>query len=153
MKDRLIGKLALGFIFGAVIGDLIVIIINAISKSGYLFAAPKLVSSVGPDAAVLLQTLLSGIHGLVCIGGTEFFRIERWSLLRSTATHFACVIISYLIVGFILGWISFDISLVITLAVIVIGYFIIWIIMGTALKKDVAEMNSELEKYKKENSK
>ncbi|MBP5161715.1 MAG: DUF3021 domain-containing protein [Spirochaetales bacterium] len=153
MKERLVGKLALGFIIGAVVGDIIVFVINIISRNGCLFAAPKLVNSVGPDAAVLLQTFLSGVHGLVCFGGTEFFRIERWSLFRATLTHFLCVITSYFIIGTILGWIGFDITSVITLAIIVIVYFIIWIIMGKVLKKDVTQMNSNLEKYKEENSK
>ena len=87
MKDRLVGKLSLGFILGAVSGNLIVLFINIVAKTGYLFATPTMIDSFGREGAVLLQSLFSGLYGLVCFGGTEFYRIEKWSLLKSTIAH------------------------------------------------------------------
>ena len=153
MKDRIVNKLALGFIFGAISGTLIVLLINTISKSSYHIATPELAEAIGTEAAVILQTLLSGLYGLVCIGGTEFYRIERWSLLRSTMTHLLCILVSFSIVGLILRWIHFDIPSLLFLLTIAVVYFIIWLIMSLRWKKSIREMNSELEKYKEENSK
>ena len=153
MKDRLVNKLALGFIFGAVSGTLIVLLINTISKSSYHIATPDLAEAIGTEAAVILQTMLSGLYGLVCIGGTEFFRIEKWSLLRSTMTHLVCILVSFTTIGLILRWIRFDLPSLLFLLFIAVAYFIIWIIMSIRWKRSIREMNSELEKYKKENSK
>ena len=153
MKDRLVNKLALGFIFGAIVGTLIVLLINTISKSSYHIATPDLAEAIGTEAAVILQTLLSGLYGLVCIGGTEFFRIEKWSLLRSTMTHLVCILVSFTTIGLILKWIRFDLPSLLFLLFIAVAYFIIWIIMSIRWKRSIREMNSELEKYKKENSK
>lgn len=153
MKDRLVNKLALGFIFGAISGTLIVLLINTISKSSYHIATPDLAEAIGTEAAVILQTLLSGLYGLVCIGGTEFFRIEKWSLLRSTMTHLVCILVSFTTIGLILKWIRFDLPSLLFLLFIAVAYFIIWIIMSIRWKRSIREMNSELEKYKKENSK
>ena len=153
MKDRLVNKLALGFICGAISGTLIVLLINAISKSSYHIATPDLAEAIGTEAAVILQTMLSGLYGLVCIGGTEFFRIEKWSLLRSTMTHLVCILVSFTTIGLILRWIRFDLPSLLFLLFIAVAYFIIWIIMSIRWKRSIREMNSELEKYKKENSK
>ena len=153
MKDRLVNKLALGFIFGAISGTLIVLLINTISKSNYHIATPALAEAIGTEVAVILQTLLSGLYGLVCIGGTEFYRIERWSLLRSTMTHLVCILVSFTTIGLILKWIRFDLPSLLFLLFIAVAYFIIWIIMSIRWKRSIREMNSELEKYKKENSK
>ena len=153
MKDRLVNKLALGFIVGAISGTLIVLLINTISKSSYHIATPDLAEAIGTEAAVILQTLLSGLYGLVCIGGTEFFRIEKWSLLRSTMTHLVCILVSFTTIGLILRWIRFDLPSLLFLLFIAVAYFIIWIIMSIRWKRSIREMNSELEKYKKENSK
>lgn len=153
MKDRLVNKLALGFIVGAISGTLIVLLINTISKSSYHIATPDLAEAIGTEAAVILQTMLSGLYGLVCIGGTEFFRIEKWSLLRSTMTHLVCILVSFTTIGLILRWIRFDLPSLLFLLFIAVAYFIIWIIMSIRWKRSIREMNSELEKYKKENSK
>ena len=153
MKDRLVNKLALGFIVRAISGTLIVLLINTVSKSSYHIATPDLAEAIGTEAAVILQTLLSGLYGLVCIGGTEFFRIEKWSLLRSTMTHLVCILVSFTTIGLILRWIRFDIPSLLFLLTIAVAYFIIWIIMSIRWKRSIREMNSELEKYKKENSK
>lgn len=153
MKDRLVNKLALGFIFGAISGTLIVLLINTMSKSSYHIATPDLAEAIGTESAVILQTLLSGLYGLVCIGGTEFFRIEKWSLLRSTMTHLVCILVSFSTIGLILRWIRFDLPSLLFLLFIAVAYFIIWIIMSIRWKRSIREMNSELEKYKKENSK
>lgn len=153
MKSRLVGKLVLGFIVGAVLGDLITIIINLAAKNDFLLATSSLAQSVGTTMAVILQSLLAGIHGLVCFWGTEFYYKENWSLLKATLTHLMCILASYCIVGFILGWIRFDIPSMLTFIAIIIAFFIIWIIMGTIWKRTIREMNSELEQYKKENSK
>ena len=153
MKDRLVNKLALGFIVGAISGTLIVLLINTISKSSYHIATPDLAEAIGTESAVILQTLLSGLYGLVCIGGTEFFRIEKWSLLRSTMTHLVCILVSFSTIGLILRWIRFDLPSLLFLLFIAVAYFIIWIIMSIRWKRSIREMNSELEKYKKENSK
>ena len=153
MKNGLVGKLSLGFIIGAVFGNLVVLIINTASKTGCMFATPAMIDSFGKEAAVLLQTVFSGLYGLVCFGGTEFYRIEKWSLLRSTMTHLGCILVSFTVIGLLLGWIGFDIPSLLFLVAIVAGFFIIWLIMRAIWKKNIREMNAELAKYKEENSK
>ena len=153
MKDRLVGKLSLGFILGAVLGNLIVLFINLTAKTGYMFATPTMIDSFGKEGAVLLQSLFSGLYGLVCFGGTEFYRIEKWSLLKSTVAHLGCILISFSLIGLLLGWIGFDLPSLLFLLSIVVAFFVIWLIMRAIWKKNVREMNAELEKYKEENSK
>ena len=153
MKERLIRKMLLGFVLGALVENLISLIIHLASGYGFRISNPELVQSVGKTSAVVLQILLSGIYGAICIGGTEFFCIDSWGLLRSTFTHFICVFTSFIVTGLVLRWIHVDLFSCIFLAILVIAYFLIWLFMYLRWNKSIREMNIELEKYKKENSK
>ena len=153
MKGVLFRKAIIGFVIGMISGYLITASINLANGFGFVVVTKTLSDSVGMGAAVILQGLFSGLYGMICIGGTEFYRIESWSLLQSTVAHYICVLVTFTSVGLVLGWLRFDLFSFLYLVFITILFFAIWFIMSLFWKRTVRQMNSELEKYKKENSK
>lgn len=153
MNRKIVRKAIIGFIAGAIWGNLVTAIINVASGNGFQIVFEDLTRSMGLGGAIVVQTILSGLYGLVCVVGTEFFDIESWSLLRSTLTHFLCIAVGYVIIGRMLGWVGFDLTLVLILAVMAVVYFVIWLVMFLRWKKYISEMNTDLEQYKKENTK
>ena len=153
MGNRLIKRLLWGFVFGAVSGILISGFLNLLSGNGFSIVARELLLEKGKTAAVIMQVLFSGIYGAICIGGTIFYEIERMGLFFSTLSHFLCIMVSYSITALILRWAHLDFGLALLLIIIAGIFFVIWLVMGSVWRKNIREMNSELEKYKKENSK
>ena len=153
MGNRLVKRLLWGFVFGAVSGILISGFLNLLSGNGFSIVARELLLEKGKTAAVIMQVLFSGIYGAICIGGTIFYEIERMGLFFSTLSHFLCIMVSYSITALILRWAHLDFGLALLLIIIAGIFFVIWLVMGSVWRKNIREMNSELEKYKKENSK
>ena len=153
MGNKLIKRLLWGFVFGAVSGILISGFLNLFSGNGFSIVARELQLEKGKTVAVLMQVFFSGIYGSICFGGTIFYEIEKMGLFFSTFSHLLCIMFSYSITALILRWAHLDFSLALLLIIIAVVFFVIWLIMGSIWRKNVREMNSELEKYKKENSK
>ena len=93
--------------------------------------------------------LLGAINGMICVGGMTIYDIESWSLARCTITHFVISMSSLFITGSLQGWLSFtNADSLIVLGCSLIGYFIIWIIMYLISKKQVKELNKNLERLR-----
>lgn len=63
-----------------------------------------LVQRVGSAAGALtLDLFLSGIFGFLCMGGTAFYEIENWSLLKATFLHYLIVVVCFPPLALFLG--------------------------------------------------
>lgn len=104
---------------------------------------PDLVERIGSfQIAYLLQMLLSGILGVVSIGGVGFYDIERWSLLKAAVTHFALIITVFIPVSLILCWVKSTEGMLIMFIIMTLAYTIIFLIMWIIYKMDVRELNN-----------
>ena len=150
MKNKLVKLMIIGFILGIIVGNLIALLTSFFDDSVRI-VAKELSDSLGLGWAIFLQTILSGIFGLVCFGGVYFYEIESWSLLASTIAHFISMLITAFITAFTLRWIPFTwYGFLIIFGYILICFFIVWFIMYFRWKKNIKEMNEDLQKYKEE---
>ncbi len=146
MIVRVLKRVGLGFLFGMAVGNLIAYFTG--SGSG-LPVAPDLITAVGNEAAALLiQTVLSGLIGAAGFGGTLFYEKEKWSMLRAMLTHFALISVVFVIVSKVLCWITAVKELLIMEGIMLAAYLIIWLIMCAIYRSQVKELNAMLKSAK-----
>ena len=93
--------------------------------------------------------LLSGIPGGVSMGSSVIYGVEKWSIARATVTHFLITFACFYLISFALGWFRFGDSLfLIITAAMVIGYFVVWLVMYLAYKRQIRKINEGLKKIK-----
>ncbi|NMA94185.1 MAG: DUF3021 domain-containing protein [Clostridiales bacterium] len=150
MKKRLITRLISGFAVGVLLVHLITFLVNYLGSGQCVVCMPELSERLGSVQAVVVQTLLGAILGMIAFAGTLFFDIEEWSLLRATAAHCALILSTFLIVGARLHWFSMHIIAISIMAgIIILMYALIWVIMYLIWKREIREMNRLTEEYKK----
>lgn len=151
MKKRVIARSLIGLTIGALVVHPITLLVNYLDRGQYLVCMPGLTERLGPAGAVVIQTLLGAIFGMIALGGMCFFDIEKWSLLRASLAHCALILVIYIIIGLLLHWFSLNIrSIMIMAGMIIFVYALIWLIMYTVWKKEIREMNLLAEEYKKD---
>ena len=151
-KKKVLLRLLFGFLYGAVIGNLIALFFGLLWGDGIV--ARELSDAVGLAGAVILQTFLSGILGTVSIGGMLFYKIDSWSLAKATALHFLSIAVCFVGVSMLLRWFPLRFSnYAIALGVMAFLFAVIWIVMDLRWKKEVKKMNEELDAYQKERAK
>ena len=147
-KKKVLLRLLFGFLYGAVIGNLIALFFGLLWGDGIV--ARGLVERVGVAAAVILQTFLSGVLGTVSIGGMLFYKIDSWSLAKATALHFLSIAVCFVGISIVLHWFPPEFSAyAIALGIMAFLFAVIWIVMDLRWKKEVKKMNEELDAYQK----
>ncbi|MBP5280833.1 MAG: DUF3021 domain-containing protein [Erysipelotrichaceae bacterium] len=147
MIKRTIKRALIGFIIGMAVGDIIAYFEASLSGST-TFVSSKMIERFGSEAmAIFVQTLLSGIHGAICMAGVSFYEIEDWSLLKTSIIHYLLIICSFTTIGLFLNWVPDSLpGLLIVWACMGIVYMIIWLIMHFRYKAEVRKLNEMLEK-------
>jgi hypothetical protein len=140
-------KLAtIGFLMGMITGN---IIAYFTAGDTYALVSEALVARIGSEtAAIIVQTVMSGIYGAIAMGGVSFYEIEEWSLLRTAFTHYALCMISFIPIALLLGWIrpeAFLLDYSYSAAGQTVTYVIIFMIMYIRYRHEVKELNSMLE--------
>lgn len=129
---------------GSVIG---VFIIHTIGAMMMLMANE--VSSFSSEF-LISQYVVATIVGFVFGALNILFQCERLNILEATIIHFFCVSIIYFPCAIIAGWITNDISILITtILIFVTVYFIIWLGCYLQWKRYVKDINIKLEKRRK----
>ena len=97
----------------------------------------------------LAQILLGGIPGALAMGSSVVYGIEKWSILRATATHFIITMGALLFGGYVLRWFGPERSMLwIMMAVSLVCYVAIWLVFYLSYRKTIRQMNDDLEKWK-----
>ena len=150
MLKKAIKLSGLGILFGIAICNIIVAL-SGYAYTGEIQALPPLLSerTGGQLSAYILQLLLSGLYGAVCMGTTVLYDIEKMPLLLSTALHYLAVMLIYIPVALILCWISSVSEMLIVMAFMTVAYFIIWIILYSIYKAQVKELNRLQKEHRK----
>ena len=121
-----------GYVLGVLIG--VIVILTGLSDAGH---------------ASVPYVLLCGIPGCITMGSTVIYDVEKWSLVRATATHFAVCFVTYYALAFLMGWLRFGDRLFwIITAAMVVGYVIIWLVMYLTYKRQIRKMNEELKRLR-----
>ena len=148
MLKKTLKAAGIGFLLGIVIGNLIAFLTGNSDTGGITFAPQKLLDMSGGNAviAMLLQSLFSGFYGAVCFAGMSFYEIERMPLAVATALHCALIVLLFIPIALLLGWVSQIETQLIISGIQLVCFFIIWLIMYAGFKKQVKELNELQEK-------
>ena len=92
--------------------------------------------------------VVSGIYGMISMGGSAVYDIEHWSITRCTVTHALTVTIGFIIFSWLGGWLTDFIYMGIIVAVMFVIYVIIWLICYHSYKRKVRRMNRDLADWK-----
>lgn len=151
MLKKTLKMSGIGFLIGIVIGNAIAILTGTSSTDGITFASKQLLDMSGNSAvvAMLLQSLFSGLYGAACFAGMSFYEIERIPLAAATALHCGTIILLFIPISLILGWVSSVFMLLIISAVQIVVFFIIWLILYFGYKKQVRELNEMQKDFSK----
>lgn len=149
MLKKTLKAAGIGFLIGVVVGNLIAILTGNSATGGVTFASPQLLNMAGGNGvvAMLLQSLFSGLYGAACFAGMSFYEIERMPLAAATALHCALIVLLFIPIALLLGWVSDIVTLLIISGMQLVGFFIIWLIMYFGYKKQIRELNEMQERF------
>ncbi|MBQ1453609.1 MAG: DUF3021 domain-containing protein [Ruminococcus sp.] len=152
MLKKTLKAAGIGFLLGIVIGNLIAFLTGNSDTGGITFAPQELLDMSGGNAviAMLLQSLFSGLYGAVCFAGMSFYEIERMPLAVATALHCALIVLLFIPIALLLGWVSQIETQLMISGIQLVCFFIIWLIMYAGFKKQVKELNELQEKNENE---
>lgn len=143
MLKTTLKRAGIGFLIGIVIGDLIAFLTGTSSTGGVTFASQQLLDMAGGSAiiAMLLQSLFSGLYGSACFAGMSFYDADRLPLIAATALHCATIVLLFIPISLLLGWINNIVELLIVMAIQIVVFFIIWLSLYLGYKKQINELN------------
>ncbi len=147
MKKNIMQRGAFGILTGIAIGYLITIIISAIWGKGYYApCVPELTEMMGNEIrAVILQTVLCALLGLVCGSGSVIWDVEEWSIARQTGTYFLLVLAAMMPIGYALQWMEHSLSGIIQYCGIFILIFaVVWIWQYFSVLRKIKAINKKL---------
>ena len=134
---RIFKRAGFGFITGIAVCSLITIL----SGSENLVSG-ELVSKIGSmKGAQLLQALLSGLCGAVCMGGTVLYDVERLPLALSTLIHCLMCIVPYFLLSVFLHWVDGIGGAFILAGIQLAAFFAIWLILYFSYRRKIRELN------------
>ena len=148
-KSRVIFLSSMGFALGMMIGTIITAVTTTMEYAdGNVYLCSKEFNAFigNPLLAFVIQALVSGTYGMIGMGGSSVYYIERWSILRATVTHFIITVSCYYMTAFFLRWISpSSVSdCFIMFIFFLIPYLMIWLSKYLAYKSQINEINKEL---------
>lgn len=150
MLTKVLKRAGIGLAIGIVVGNLIAILTGTSATEGVTFASKQLLDMSGgnPVIAMILQSLFSGLYGALCFAGMTFYDAERLPLAAATAIHATIIILTFIPIALLLGWVSSIIEILIIASMQLVAFFIIWLIMYLIYKKQVKELNELMNKTK-----
>lgn len=150
MLAKILKCAGIGFLIGAVVGNLIAVLTSTSSSEGVNITSQQLLDMAGgsPAVSILLQSLFSGLYGSLCFVGITFYDIERWPLALATALHCAVIVLTFIPIALLLGWFTSIVSLLIMSCIQIVAFFIIWLILYFSYKKQIKELNELMNRNK-----
>lgn len=143
MLAKTLKRAGIGFLISVVVGNLIAFL-SGTSPAGevHLFSKQLLSITGGNEiAATVLQSLFSGLYGALCFAGMSFYEIERMPLAAATASHCALIVLAFIPISYLLGWVGGLVETLIIAAIQAAAFFVIWLILYSVYKKQVRELN------------
>ena len=147
MLAKTLKRAGFGFILGMAVGNLIA------ALSGHPnIVSPLLLERAGSlPAALLWQTVLSGVIGAAGFGGAVLYDVERWPLLLADAMHYVSYMIVFLPIAFFLGWTEKAGEAAVMAVILLAAHTVIFLIMCARYRAEVKELN-ELNEVRKTRS-
>lgn len=147
MIRKTLKRAGLGFLIGTNMGNIIAFI--SVLGRGPIVSAELIVSAGSESAAMLVQTLLSGVLGAVAFAGMSFYDIEEWGMLKTMVVHFALIVAAFIPTALCLGWGSSAKEIIVMILMEAAAYMVIWVIMNERYKAEVRKLNQLIENKEK----
>ena len=139
MLKRSLKFAGFGFILGIAVCSIITILT---SDASGVPASAAFIEKIGSAKwALLIQALLSGIHGAICMGTVTLYDTDRLPLTLVSALHCACCIVPFVVLSVLLGWTGSVADTLIMVGIQLVAYFIVWLIMYSLYRKEIRELN------------
>ena len=155
MKKKLLFRSLFGAPIGVTVSMIITIIFSLAIGEGEFFPAPhELVDWCGNETtAVIVQTICSLVIGAVAGGSSVIWDVEKWSLLKQTAVHFAVISVPFFGIGYIVNWLPHYVYGAIGyVGAFVAVYVIMWGSIYFSIKAKIKKMNIHLQDIRQENN-
>ena len=154
MLKKVLTRAGIGFLIGALVGDFIAFLAGTSSTEGVTFASRQLLDMSGGNAiiAMILQSVFSGLYGAACFAGMSLYDADRLPLAAATALHCGLIVLPFIPISYLLGWVGGVLETVIIAAAQIAAFFMIWLILYFVYKKQVKELNDMQKQFsQKEN--
>lgn len=92
----------------------------------------------------VMYYLMSALMGAICMGSSVVYEIESWSLVKVTVTHYVISFVAFFTTSLCLKWFD-NKTLMIALLIFTLAYFLIWLIEYLIWKKEIRNLNRELQ--------
>ena len=151
MLKKVLLRAGIGFLIGAVVGNLIAFLTGSSATDGVAFSSRQLLDMSGGSAvlAMMLQSLFSGLYGALCFAGMSLYDAERLPLAAATALHCGLIVLPFIPISYLLGWVSGIVETLIIAAAQIAVFFIIWLILYFGYKKQIRELNDMQKDFSK----
>ena len=150
MKSKILKLALIGFVLGMLIGNLISYLFADKSAEPLVIVSQVLIRRTGSvEAAMIVNTLLSGILGAVCMAGVIFHdpEVYDWGLTKAAVLHFLLILAVNIPIALYCGWLKPGFpDLLIWVSFMALSYFIVWLIMFLRYRKETEELNRMLNK-------
>ena len=134
---RVLKYAGFGFLLGVVICNVITTL-----TGDPLPVAPEFQELIGSlKGALLIQSLLSGLYGAICMGTVLVYDDDRLSLSLSSLIHCLCCIIPFIPLSLFLRWSDGPVGVLIMAGFQLAAYFVVWLIMCIKYRKEAEELN------------
>lgn len=144
MLMKTLKRALFGFTLGMAVGN----VIAALTGQPNI-VSPALLAKVGSlSAALLRQTLLSGLIGAAGMGGTVLYELDRWPLAAVDAAHLALVLAVFAPAALYLGWTASALELLLLALIMCAAHAAIFLIMCAIYRSQVRELNRLNERRK-----
>lgn len=147
MKKKILARCLLGAPLGLAVSTIIAVVISLVlNDGGYHAVAPDLIRDCGGELnAVILQAALSMLYGAAWAGASVIWEMERWSVLKQTAVHFAVASLATFPIAYFTRWMSRDLKgILFYFGIFFLIYAVVWVSQYSVLKKRIAQMNEKL---------
>lgn len=147
MKKKIWMRGALGLPKGIAIGYVLTILESLGGEQGYYSpCVPELIAVMGNEIrAVILQTVLCGLLGMVFGAGSVIWEIERWSIARQTGTYFLVAAAAVIPVAYFSYWMEHSVRGFLTyFCFFTVIFIVIWLVQYMFMRRDVNRINSKL---------
>lgn len=142
MLTCLIGALA-----GHFISSVITMTISLFAGDGQFYpVVPELITACGSEInAVWIQFVCSCLYGAAWAGASFFWKVESWSLLRQTVTHFLVCTTATFPVAYFMYWMPHSIGGILSYYALFLAiYWGIWTVEYGRIKREIGRMNERL---------
>ena len=142
MLKKIIKMAGIGFLSGMAASTLISLLICMFSGASLRLYPPELAARLGSTvAAVVVQYLVSGLYGSICMGTAQFYDVDSLPLTIASALHCFIIVVLFWPLALTMGWFTSLRSILLVSAIQVAVYFVIWLSLWLWYKKQVDELN------------